>query len=62
MIPYHALNGVPEWAYGVTDWFEAGTYLPVYTLTNDGRLLFDSVKFARCSSSPMHTIERCSMA
>ena len=44
IIPDHALNGVPEWAYGVTDWFEAGTYLPVYTVTNDGRLLFDSVK------------------
>jgi len=44
IIPNHALNGVPEWAYGVTDWFEAGTYLPVYTVTNDGRLLFDSVK------------------
>ena len=44
MVPNHALNGVPEWAYGVTDWFEAGTYLPVYTLTSDGRLLFDSVK------------------
>src|SRR5579863_2910189 len=44
IVPDHALNGVPEWAYGVTDWFEAGTYLPVYTVTNDGRLLFDSVK------------------
>jgi hypothetical protein len=44
IIPDHALNGVPEWAYGVTDWFEAGAYLPLYTVTNDGRLLFDSVK------------------
>src|SRR5579871_6259196 len=44
IVPDHALNGVPEWAYGVTDWFEAGTYLPVYTITDDGRLLFDSVK------------------
>lgn len=44
IVPNHALNGVPEWAYGVTDWFEAGTYLPVYTLTNNGQLLFDSVK------------------
>lgn len=44
IIPNHALNGVPEWAYGVTDWFEAGTYLPVYTRTGDGALLFDSVK------------------
>jgi hypothetical protein len=42
--PDHALNGVPEWAYGVTDWFEAGTYLPIYTRTNDGALLFDGVK------------------
>jgi hypothetical protein len=25
-------NGVPEWAYGVTDWFEAGLYLPVYSV------------------------------
>jgi hypothetical protein len=44
VIPHHALNGVPEWAYGVTDWFEQGLYLPVYTLTADGQLLFDSVK------------------
>ena len=40
IVPNHALNGVPEWAYGVTKWFEAGLYLPVYTLTNDGRALF----------------------
>jgi hypothetical protein len=26
-----SLNGVPEWAYGVTSWFEAGLYLPLYT-------------------------------
>src|ERR1700680_148481 len=25
------LNGVPEWAYGVTPWFEAGLYLPLYS-------------------------------
>src|SRR5271165_6713010 len=36
IVPDHALNGVPEWAYGVTDWFEAGAYLPVYTWTRDG--------------------------
>src|SRR5690348_5597520 len=28
-------NGVPEWAFGVTDWFEAGLYLPLYTLEKD---------------------------
>lgn len=24
-------NGVPEWAYGVTEWLELGLYLPLYT-------------------------------
>jgi hypothetical protein len=28
-------NGVPEWAYGVTTWFEAGLYLPLYTYDKD---------------------------
>lgn len=27
----HSLNGVPEWAYGVTPWFEAGLYMPLYS-------------------------------
>jgi hypothetical protein len=27
------LNGVTEWAYGVTDWFEAGLYLPLYSVS-----------------------------
>lgn len=27
------LNGVTEWAYGVTDWFEAGLYMPLYSLS-----------------------------
>jgi len=25
-------NGVPEWAYGVAEWFEAGLYLPLYSI------------------------------
>jgi hypothetical protein len=24
-------NGVPEWAYGVNSWFEAGLYMPLYS-------------------------------
>ena len=28
-----SLNGVTEWAYGVTDWFEAGLYLPLYSIS-----------------------------
>jgi len=44
IVPNHALNGVPEFSYGVTEWFEAGLYLPVYTIRNDGRAEFDSAK------------------
>jgi len=33
----HSLVGVAEWAYGVTDWFEQGLYLPLYSFSpNDG--------------------------
>src|SRR5579862_725105 len=40
LVPNHTLNGVPEWAYGVTDWFEQGLYLPLYSLSsNDGAVL-----------------------
>jgi len=36
--PNHSWNGVPEWAYGVTKWFEAGLYMPLYS--NDEHLGF----------------------
>jgi len=40
LVPDGTLNGVPEWAYGVTDWFEQGLYLPLYSLSsNDGPVL-----------------------
>jgi hypothetical protein len=34
LVPNQTLNGVPEWAYGVTDWFEQGLYLPLYSVAN----------------------------
>jgi len=37
IIPNQSVNGTAEWAYGVTDWFEQGLYLPVYSLYSDGR-------------------------
>jgi hypothetical protein len=37
IIPNHSFNGAAEWAYGVTDWFEQGLYLPVYTPYSTGR-------------------------
>jgi hypothetical protein len=42
--PNHTLNGVPEWAWGITDWLELGAYAPVYSWTGDGRLLIDGAK------------------
>ena len=31
LVPNHTLNGVAEWAWGVTPWFEQGLYLPLYS-------------------------------
>ena len=44
IVPDRALNGVPEWAYGATDWLELGLYLPVYTLTHNGNAYIESTK------------------
>jgi hypothetical protein len=57
IVPHHALNGVPEFAYGVTDWFEAGAYIPVYTVTGDGKFVLDSVKLRALFVAP-HNAER----
>ena len=35
LVPDQTLNGVPEWAYGVTDWFEQGLYLPLYSVASN---------------------------
>jgi hypothetical protein len=32
---HQSLNGVTEWALGVTNWFEAGLYLPLYSRDKD---------------------------
>jgi len=44
IISDHSLNGVSEWAYGVSDWFEAGLYLPVYSIDQDQGFEFDGTK------------------
>jgi hypothetical protein len=36
LAPNHRLTGVAEWAYGVTDWFEAGLYMPLYSAASGG--------------------------
>ena len=52
VVPDGALNGVPEWAYGVNDWFEAGLYFPVYTITRDGNLEFDGARLRALFAVP----------
>ena len=52
IVPEHALNGVPEWAYGVNDWLELGLYLPLYSVTRDGRFLLNGAKLRTLFVSP----------
>ena len=44
LVPNRALNGVPEWAYGATDWLELGMYLPVYTWAPGGHAYTEGAK------------------
>jgi hypothetical protein len=44
IVPNHSLNGVTEWAYGVTRWFEAGLYLPIYSVSSSGALTYNGMK------------------
>jgi hypothetical protein len=44
LVPNHTLNGVPEWAYGVTDWFEQGLYLPLYSDSSNLGPVLDGFK------------------
>ena len=37
VVPNHSLNGVPEYALGITPWLELGAYLPLYAITGDER-------------------------
>ncbi len=40
----HTLNGAAEWASGVTDWFEAGVYLPLYSISGTGAWTYNGLK------------------
>src|SRR6266496_1808960 len=43
-VPDKSLNGVTEWAYGVNDWFEAGLYLPLYSIDKNRGATLDGFK------------------
>src|SRR5262244_4656705 len=44
LVPNHALNGTPEFAYGLTDWFELGWYAP-WAIDENQRFLSNFFKF-----------------
>jgi hypothetical protein len=50
--PDKSLNGVAEWAYGVAPWFEAGLYVPLYSLTRNNSLLYNGFKLRALFVSP----------
>jgi len=52
IVPQGSYNGVAEWAYGVTDWFEAGLYLPLYSVTREGRPLINGGKIRFLFAEP----------
>jgi opacity protein-like surface antigen len=52
-----SLNGVTEWAYGVTPWFEAGLYLPLYSHSTNLGGTFDGFKLRALFAVP-HAAER----
>ena len=47
-----SFNGVTEFALGVTDWFEAGLYLPLYSRDNSAGWGFDGVKLRALFAVP----------
>ena len=57
VVSHHAWVGVPEWAYGVTDWFEAGLYLPLYSYDQDLGVTLNGFKLRTLFAVP-HADER----
>jgi hypothetical protein len=50
LVSHHSLNGTPEFAYGVTDWWEVGLYLPFSI--QDQKFYSDSFKLRTLFVSP----------
>ena len=50
LVSNHSINGTPEFAYGVTDWWEVGLYLPF--AIKDQQFLSDAFKLRTLFVSP----------
>ncbi|MGO9005046.1 MAG: hypothetical protein ACLQIQ_21700 [Beijerinckiaceae bacterium] len=51
LVPNHSLNGTPELAYGVTEWWELGFYAP-FAVSNTVNFLSDGFKIRNLFVSP----------
>jgi hypothetical protein len=47
-----SLNGAAEWAYGVANWFEAGLYLPLYSVTRNNGVAYNGTKLRALFVTP----------
>lgn len=47
-----SFDGVTEWAYGVTPWFEAGLYLPLYSHDKNRGGTYDGFKLRALCAVP----------
>lgn len=57
IIPDRSFNGVTEWAYGVTDWLEAGLYLPLYSISKNHDATINGGKLRLLFAAP-HATDR----
>ena len=51
LIPHHALNATPEFAWGITEWFELGLYIP-WAIDAEGRFLSNAAKIRTLFVTP----------
>jgi hypothetical protein len=51
LVPHHALNGTPEFAYGITNWWEFGFYVP-WAIDQQGHFHSDAAKIRTLFATP----------
>jgi len=51
LVPHRALNGTPELAYGVKDWYEVGLYAP-FAVSSDRQFLSNGFKIRHLFAVP----------
>jgi len=51
LVPNHALNGTPEFAWGITNWFELGLYIP-WAVDAEDRFLSNALKLRTLFVTP----------